>query len=176
MSPSRTIPLFDPNAHPQSWNERMAPGEYAVLYSLNQPSALNQRTPGSPTHQGPVCTIFPTLPKAEQHAAQQVALQPTLRCRIYDHQGLGIQPVREFRGVEHKGESEISPRFRRWGGSAFFFGGIALFLVDWISGFDLSWPSIVAARMLPVGIALLVMEFGIVLEARRKNHRAQSTP
>lgn len=30
----RTILLFDPLAQPQSWNERMLPGEYAVLYSF----------------------------------------------------------------------------------------------------------------------------------------------
>jgi hypothetical protein len=164
MSPPRTLPLFDPHAQPQSWNERMAPGEYAVLYSLNQAAAS-----------GPTCTIFPTLPEAEQHAAEQVALQPTLRCRIYDHQGLGQQPLRELRGAEYKGESEITARFRRWGGSAFFFGGLALFALDAMSGSSLTWPGILAARMLPVGIALLAMELGIVLEARRKSRRAQSS-
>jgi hypothetical protein len=29
----RTLPLFDPHSHPQGWNERMADGEFAVLYA-----------------------------------------------------------------------------------------------------------------------------------------------
>ena len=29
----RTLPLFDPHSLPQSWNERMADGEFAVLYA-----------------------------------------------------------------------------------------------------------------------------------------------
>lgn len=31
----RTLPLFDPRAYPQSWNERMAEGEFAVLNAGN---------------------------------------------------------------------------------------------------------------------------------------------
>src|SRR5579871_6187207 len=32
MSEPRVLLLFDPEARPQNWNERMSPGEYAVLY------------------------------------------------------------------------------------------------------------------------------------------------
>ena len=104
MAPSRTLLLFDPNAQPQCWNERMTSSEYAVLYSHQPvPSHHHNGTPAA----GPTCTVFSTLAEAEVYATQQVALIPTLRCRIYDHQGLAVQPIREIRGTQYKGESEI---------------------------------------------------------------------
>ena len=169
MAQSRTLLLFDPTAQPQCWNERMAPGEYAVLYSSLQPNISGH-------HDGPFCTVFNSLPEAEEHAAQQIALVPTLRCRIYDHHGLGGNPTREIRGSQYKGDSEISARFRRWCGSILFFGGIALVVLDWSRDFDLSWPATVGIRMIPVGLILLLTEFVIVITARRnKRSNKQDT-
>jgi hypothetical protein len=165
MAPSRTLLLFDPNTQPQSWNERMTSTEYAVLYSgiHHLPSGHHDGKPAS----GPYCTVFNTLAEAEDYAAQQVALIPTLRCRIYDHRGLAVQPIREIRGTQHKGESEISARFRRWAGSILFFGGLALVVLDWSKDFSLSWPATIGFRMFPVGLVLLVTELVIVITARR---------
>ena len=168
MAQSRTLLLFDPNAQPQCWNERMTSTEYAVLYSGQPiPSHNLDGTPAT----GPTCTVFSTLAEAEEHATQQVALIPTLRCRIYDHQGLAVQPVREIRGSQYKGESEISARFRRWAGSILFFGGLALVALDWISDFSLSWPATIGVRMFPVGLILLVTELVIVITTKRA-HRS----
>jgi hypothetical protein len=165
MPQSRTLLLFDPNAQPQSWNERMTSTEYAVLYSGIQPLSSSPQD-GTPTS-GPYCTVFSTLAEAEEHAAQLVALIPTLRCRIYDHQGLAVQPIREIRGSQYKGESEISARFRRWVGSILFFGGLALVVLDWSTNFNLSWPATIGVRMFPAGLVLLVTELVIVITARR---------
>jgi hypothetical protein len=169
MAPSRTLLLFDPNAQPQCWNERMTSSEYAALYSgiLPVPSDHQDGTPIS----GPYCTVFSTLAEAEEYATRQVALIPTLRCRIYDHRGLAVQPVREIRGSQYKGESEISARFRRWAGSILFFGGLALIVLDWSTDFNLSWPATIGVRMFPVGLVLLVTELVIVITARRA-HRS----
>src|SRR5258705_11800486 len=106
MAQSRTLLLFDPNAQPQCWNERMTSTEYAVLYSGIQPLPSDHRD-GTPTS-GPYCTVFNTLAEAEEHATHQVALIPTLRCLIYDHQGLAVQPVREIRASQYKGQTETS--------------------------------------------------------------------
>jgi hypothetical protein len=38
MEQPRTMLLLDPSVVPHSWNERMAPGEYAVLYSSHESS------------------------------------------------------------------------------------------------------------------------------------------
>jgi hypothetical protein len=165
MAQSRTLLLFDPNAQPQSWNERMTSTEFAVLYSAIQPAPSDHRD--SPSISGPYCTVFTTLAEAEEHAAQQVALRPTLRCRIYDHRGLAIQPIREIRGTQHKGDSEITARFRRWAGSILFFGGLALVILDWSKDFTLSWPPTIGFRILPAGLVLLVTELVIVITARR---------
>jgi hypothetical protein len=165
MAQSRTLLLFDPNAQPQCWNERMAPTEYAVLYSAIQPAPSNHQDSRSAS--APYCTVFSTLAEAEEHANQQVALIPTLRCRIFDHQGLAVQPIREIRGTQYKGESEISARFRRWAGSILFFGGLALIVLDWSTDFNLSWPATIGVRMFPVGLVLLVTELVIVITTRR---------
>ena len=168
MAQSRTLLLFDPNAQPQSWNERMTPTEYAVLYSGVQPRSSDPQN--SAPVSTPYCTVFNTLAEAVEHATQQVTLIPTLRCRIYDHQGLAVQPVREIRGSQYKGESEITARFRRWAGPILFLGGLALIILDWSTDFELSWPATIGVRMFPVGLILLVTELVIVITTRR-SHR-----
>ena len=157
MSQPRTIPLFDPEVQPPSWNERMLPGEYAILYSH-----------GGGSSNGPVCRIFSSLNEAETYAAAEVAKDHTIRCRIYDHEGLGRPAVSEFRGVDYKGESEITPRFRRWVGSILFLGGLILTFVDWRVDFKLSWPAMLGTRMIPVGLLLLFIEFAVIFEARER--------
>ena len=165
MAQLRTLLLFDPNAQPQSWNERMTSTEYAVLYSGCQPLHPSDRNGKSST--GPYCTVFTTLAEAEEYATQQVTLTPTLRCRIYDHRGLAIQPIREIRGTQHKGESGISSSFRRWAGSILFFGGLALVVLDWSTDFKLSWPATIGFRIFPAGLVFLLTELVIVISARR---------
>jgi hypothetical protein len=115
--------LFDPNAQPQSWNERMKPGEYAILYSGLQPAP--------PDHQDNIskgslfCTVFSSLAEAEAYAAQQVSLLPAVRCRIYDHHGLGREAIREISGSQYRAR-KISPRA--------FGDGLALFFSSAASG------------------------------------------
>jgi hypothetical protein len=170
MAPARILLLFDPNAQPQSWNERMARGEYAVLLSGAQPEpggAVDDLASG----RQPACVVFSSLAEAEEYCARCITADPTQRCRIYDHEGLGHAPVGELRGEGYKGDSEISARFRRWCGSILFFGGIGLFAMDWLSGFSMSWPGMLGARMLPAGLVLLIIEAVIVIEARRRQAR-----
>ncbi|RSL17918.1 hypothetical protein EDE15_3470 [Edaphobacter aggregans] len=170
MSEPRVLLLFDPEARPQNWNERMAPGEYAVLYSGTQP-----RVVGREDESGggvPACTVFGSLAEAKAHAAAKVAEDPALRCRIYDQHGLAGQPVREIRGTQYKGESEISARFRRWGGSILLVAGIMLWVLDEHFDLKMGWPAAVAARIAPLGLILLVTELVIVVEARRQRGRS----
>src|SRR5215831_8885830 len=101
MGPPRTLPLFDEEAQPSSWNERMTTGEYAVHYSNFDDS------PG----RAPFCTVFASLEEAECYAREQVAARPELRCRIYDHEGFVGAPTREFTGAGYRGEGGISARF-----------------------------------------------------------------
>jgi hypothetical protein len=161
MNPLRTVPLFDSSAQPASWNERMLPGEFAVHYSNFDSSA------------GPSCTILGSLEDAEEYAKAQVVLKPGLRCRIYDDQGFIGPPLLEVRGRQYKGESDISPRFRRWCGSLLFFGGLALVIVDWSVDFKLTWPATIGVRMLIPGLILLVTEEILVLQVKRKRIHEQ---
>jgi hypothetical protein len=170
MDHPRTLLLFDAGARPQGWNERMKPGEYAILYSSLQ---LESDAQNNVAMREPFCNVFSTLADAEEYATQQVALLPTLGCRIYDHHGLGREPIREIRGSKYKGEKEMSPRFRRWWGYGLFLGGMVLLVVDWRADFGLLWPAMFATRMMPVGLLLLVTELVIFIEARRKKRRQE---
>jgi hypothetical protein len=155
MGSPRILPLFDETAHPPSWNERMTPGEYAVHQSQNS---------GPPS-----CTVFSTFAAAESYAIGQITQHPTLRCRIYDHHGFIGKPIAELRGSSYKGDSEISPRFRRWGGSILFFGGLLLIIFDWTHDFRLSWPAMIGIRMFFPGLILLITEAVLIFYAKRKN-------
>lgn len=143
----------------------MVPGEYAVLYSSYEASP-----DGVPAT--PYCDVFSTLSEAERHAEEEVKRVSTVRCRIYSDAGLGGPPIREIRGAEHRGESEISATFRRWAGSVLFFAGLGLIALDWMSDFRLTWPATIGARAMPVGLILLLTEAVIVLSARRKERHA----
>ncbi|WP_255462383.1 hypothetical protein [Granulicella sp. WH15] len=170
MAEPRTLLLFDPKAQPPSWNERLIPGEFAVLYS-SEPARPVSSAGTRPA--GPTCTVFGSLSEAEAYASEQVAASPWLRCRIYDHHGLGGRPVREVRGTDFKGDSELSARFRRWAGGLLFFGGAALMGLDWSTGFTYNWPAALGARMLPVGLVLLLTELVIIITERRKKAAEQ---
>lgn len=183
----RTLPLFDPDTRPQSWNERMVDGEFAVLYSGNPiplpPSPNDIEVPNeqasverSDTPQYiPYCVVFPSLATAEAFVTQQVALCPRLRCRIYDRHGLANPPLRELAGAEFKHESDLSPRLRRWIGSILLFGGMLLFAVDWLANFRFGWPSMVGSRMIPTGLVLLFIDAGILLNRAQRRRREQSS-
>jgi hypothetical protein len=159
MSHPRTLLLFDPEVQPASWNERMAHGEYAVHYSQFDGSQ-------------PFCTVFESLSEAKKFAREQVLLKPTLRCRIYDHQGLVGAPIDEIKGEKYVGDSDFSPRFRRWVGSSLFFGGLLLTIIDWSVDFKLGWPAMVGTRMLLPGFILLFIEAMVILTARRSPKKA----
>jgi hypothetical protein len=167
----RTLPLFDPHSLPQSWNERMADGEFAVLYSGNpipQPLSLNDSHSSKP-----YCVVFPALATAEDFAAQQVALYPGLRCCIYDHHGFANPLLRELTGAQFKHESDLSPRLRRWIGIILLFGGMLLFAIDWIADFRFGWSSMVGSRMIPTGLVLLFIDVGILLNPAQRRRQEQ---
>lgn len=137
----------------------MLAGEYAVHASAEAEGL---------SAQGPSCLVFGSLEEAEAYARQRAAAQPRLRLRIYDHQGFVGKPVLEVRGEQHRGESEISARFRRWMGSALFLGGAALVLYDWSTDFAKTWPATIGFRLVLPGLFLLLTELVLVLVARRK--------
>jgi hypothetical protein len=169
MNFSRTLLLFDPNATPQGWNERMVAGEYAVLYSAYSSEMV--QTEG----RGPFCTVFGDLAAAKAHANSMCAASPELRCRIYDEHGLGNQAVAEVCGARHRAGSELSAGFRCWCGSILFLCGLGLIALDWSTGFRLSWPATLGVRALPVGLILLLTETVIVWESRRRAARTHRT-
>ncbi len=166
MGQPRTVLLFDPNVVPHSWNERMAPGEYAVLYSRHEASPDNASG-------APYCNVFTTLAEAKEFANSEVKRSSTLLCRIYGTAGLGGPPLLEVRGTDYRGEGEMSAAFRRWFGSILFFGGLGLILLDWASDFRLTWPATLGVRAFPVGLVLLLTEAIILYGNRRTTNRGQ---
>lgn len=165
MHEPRTLPLFDPQATPQSWNERMAPGEYAVLFANTRPQSISPSA-------GPVCVVFDSLASAEEYAHAQVALQPRLRCNIYDHHGLANAPLEVIAGTQGADNSGISSTFRRWVGGALFIIGAVLGIAEWHSDFRLTWAGTLGSRIGPIGAILLITEAGVMITARQKRKRA----
>lgn len=146
----------------------MTDGEYAVHFSEFE-------TPEASA--APYCLVFDSLADAEQYASTQVAARPKLRCRIYDHHGLGHPPVCEIKGSQFRDKTDISPVFRRWGGGILFFGGGLLFCIDWFAGFRWLWPSMVGSRMILPGAILVVTELFVRLHERQKRRQAlRQTP
>jgi hypothetical protein len=166
MGQPRTLLLFDPRVVPHSWNERMEPGEYAVLYSSHE--LAPDEVSGAP-----YCTVFETLAAAKEGVHEAVERSTALRCRIYSDLGLGGPPLLEVRGANYRGESEMSAGFRRWCGSILFFGGLGLIVLDWTSDFKLTWPATLGFRMLPVGLILLMTEAVVLYGTRRKTGSGQ---
>jgi hypothetical protein len=161
----RQLPLFEGGMKQGTWSERMECLEYAVHYSSFEETVAS----------GPYCTILGSLNEAEAFATAEVARRPALRCTIYDHHGLIGAPLRDIRGSKFKAESEISPRFRRWGGSVLFLGGLILIMVDWLHDFRFSWPAMIGVRMLILGSILLVTEAMVVLHKRLDRRRMAGT-
>jgi hypothetical protein len=157
MTTPLALPLYDPQAEPSSWNERMREGDYAVHYS----AFYSQGTAA------PYCSIFPSMQEAETYAKEQTALHPELRCTIYDSNGFVGAPLRDIRGIDYKDKGEISARFRRWCGSILFFGGLILTLADWSVDFRYLWPSALGTRMLMPGLVLLFTEAMVMWYASR---------
>jgi hypothetical protein len=155
MTYPRQLPLYDPRHKPETWNERMLPGEFAVHYSRFPTGSIDR----------PYCTVFNSLQEAINYAQEWVERHTDLRCAIYDDQGLVGSPIREIRGRDYK-DGELSARFRRWLGSLLFFGGSFLTIFDWTKDFRLLWPSTLGTRLLMPGFTLLFVEAMIVLHQR----------
>lgn len=153
--PARRVPLFDPAVKPPSWNQRMAPGEFAVHYS-----SFAADEPGAP-----YCDVLPSLADAEAHARAAVAQRPDVRCRVYGSEGVVGAPLLEVAGTAYKGESNLS-QFRRWVGGFCFVVGSILTTIDVVEDYRLMWPSTIGTRMLIPGAALLLTEGLVVLTAR----------
>ena len=154
----RTLPLYDPTSTPSTWCERMSPGEFAVH-----------------TTDSSSCTIFPSLPEAETFAAAHTASTPTIRCRIYDHQGFIGEPLSEFSGSDFRSNTGLSPRYLRILGVMLLVVGVTLFSIDWLNGFRFGWPGFLGARLLVFG--LLVTAFALLshlhqLQKNRARNRA----
>jgi hypothetical protein len=166
MVEPRTLPLFDPKATPQSWSERMVDGEYAVLFANEQPQHLSSSTP--------VCVVFTSLREAENYARVQTALQPRMRCSIYDHNGMGRAPVAVIAGAQGAQKDFLSAKFRRWLGGILFVAGVILGIMEWRSDFKLTWAGTLGSRLGPAGAILLLTELGVVLTARHRRRKEQA--
>jgi hypothetical protein len=160
----RVLPLFDPKATPQNWNERMSPGEFAVLFSNLQPLDLPK---------SPVAVIFPTLSEAEDYATAQTEALPALRCSVYDDNGLGREPIRVIAGAQGHDRNVISSGFRRWVGGALLLIGLIFGFIEWRADSKLMWAGTLASRIGPIGFILLITELGIVLTDRQKRRKEQ---
>lgn len=134
----------------------MAAGEYAVHFGGPHPGQ-----PGT-------CAVFASLSEAEAYAAQQIVLHPDIQCRIYDHHGMVGAPFRELTGSAYKGNTDMTPRLRRWLGLGLLVVGLGLITLDWRFGFRLMWAYTIGLPLLLPGFVLVAMELLAVLTAKRR--------
>jgi hypothetical protein len=153
----RDLPLYEEGPRPGTWNERMSPGEHAVHYSSF-----------ASDDQAPYCTVFENLDAAFAYAQHEVQAQPELSCKIYDNRGFGFLPTCEVHGSKYIDKNAITPGFRRWAGSILFFGGLALLVVEFCSGFSLLWPGVFGGHMIFPGVMFLGTEFYLLMTKSKK--------
>jgi hypothetical protein len=144
----------------------MAEAEFAVLFSGDRPETVE----GEPAPDVPFCVVASDMAGAERFAREAVVQHPTMIARVYDRRGMVGAPLFEAAGAKAN-RSEISAKFRRWAGGGLFGVGAALGLAEIISGFTINWAGMLAARLLPVGVVLLLTEAAIVVGARREEKR-----
>ncbi len=161
VTTSHTIPLFDASVTPSSWNERMHANEFAVLFANLQPPDIDPSL-------GSVAVIFPSFQGAIAYANHETEKQPHLRCNIYDARGLGCPPLKVIAGLQGQDTNFLTPRFRLWAGGICVCLGTALGAVEMLSGMSLSWAGMIAARIGPAGVILLLTELGVRLSARQR--------
>lgn len=161
MQDGHIVPLFDPKAQPAHWNERMRPGDFAVLFANRQPAAIDPAL-------GPVAVIFDTLAGARQYAVTETLKEPHLRCSIYTEQGLALPPLQVIAGAKGADRSFLSSRFRLWAGGICLGVGAALGVAELASGMQLNWAGMLGSRIGPAGVLLLLTELGVRLSARQR--------
>jgi hypothetical protein len=144
----------------------MSEGEFAVLFSGDRPATVE----GESTPEGPFCVVAADMVAAERYANEAVVQHPEMIARVFDRRGMVGAPLFEAHGSKAN-RNEISARFRRWAGGGLFITGAALGLAEIISGFSINWAGMLAARLLPVGVVLLLTEAAIVLSSRREKKR-----
>lgn len=147
----------------------MAESEFAVLFTGDRPFEVE----GVETPDAPFCVVAESRDDAEAFARAQVVEYPQMIARIYDRRGMVGAPLAEFAGAKAN-RSEISAKFRRWAGGGLFGAGVLLGAAELISGMRINWAGMLAARLVPVGVVLLLTEFGIVMGARREQKRKRA--
>ncbi len=171
MYPFRTVPIFEARAQPQSWSDRMQPGEFAVMLADVRTGSpcLPDGTPVLDVNAAPVL-LFGSFADAELWSKSKVASQPEMRCRIYDRSGMAGQPV-EIRDPRYQRNDGFSRVTSMRIGIGLLGAGLALFAAEFLSDFRLSWAAMIGARLLPVGLLLLVTEAALRLNDWDKRRR-----
>jgi hypothetical protein len=177
MEALRTVPVFDAQSVPQSWNSRMQAGEAAVMLA-DARTGSPVRLDGSAVMDVNAADVFlfANAVVAEAWSRAQVQRLPELRCRIYDHHGLADQPL-EIKDPRYQKHDGFSRKTSVHIGLGLLGTGVTLCVAEWISDFHLSWAAMIGARLLPVGLLLLVTEAGLRLNDWDKRRRdAASCP
>ncbi len=174
MLPDRIVPVFDQRADPQSWSNRMKRGESAAM--------LTDARSGSPCDEAgmPVmdvnrapCYIFSDLASANAWCVALVQAMPEIRCRVYDADGLAKPPAAEHSAPQYVRRDPLNRKVSRRAGIGLLAAGLLLCLIEWLSGFRLSWAAMLGMRLWPAGLVLLVAEAAFLAEDARKRRKAR---
>ena len=156
----RSLPIFDEDAHPPVWSDRMTLGEYAVLCEDARTGASKQPdNTRPPNDSGQICTLFDSRQEAEDFARDRVDTYATMRCLVFDHEGRGRPPLLTVYRPEFAPRGEIGPAFRRWVGGICLVSGLGCAAWEIAHDYATIWAGTLAIRLLPIAAVCLGAEF-----------------
>jgi hypothetical protein len=165
---SRSILIYDLNARPPSWSDRMLPGEFAVLCEDARTGAPKQPDNTiAPSDARQICTVFATRAEAEAFARSQVEQFPAMRCVVFDNEGRGRPPLLTVNRPEFAPRGEIGPKMRRWVGGVCLAAGILLAVWEIAHDYATIWAGTLAIRLLPIAAVFLGTELVLWIQAKR---------
>jgi hypothetical protein len=169
----RTVPIFEDNAHPPVWSDRMMAGDFAVLCEDARTGAAKQRDNTlAPTAGSHICTIFDSRQAAEDFARERVSVYPGMRCVVFDHEGRAKPPLLIVNRPEFAPRGEIGPAFRRWVGGTCLVAGLACGGWEIAHDYATIWAGAFAIRLLPVGAICLGTELVLWVQAKRSGKQS----
>jgi hypothetical protein len=127
-------------SQPTYWGPAMSDSQYAVFRFDVKTMVMAEGAP----------LIFDTLPDAERHCQENIAVNPSLGCRILDHTGKTIRTLSDHQVYDqHHGRPAAKRNVLL--GSVFLIAGVSSVALDAWLGWRLVFGVLLGVRLLWAG-------------------------
>jgi hypothetical protein len=168
--------LYDPHRVPHHWVELLRPGQFAVfVFALDSVAILDENGQSSgPSDES--CFIFDALDEAKQFCDVVVTRVEHVRCEVYDHHGMAIQPLATI--VNPRDRGRIHNRLSGWSliiiGLAAVISCLPLFWFDWLAAGARIWPTLIGINLIVFGGRLVMWGIGVLDQCRKEARNLDS--